>query len=303
MAWRAISDTVRQSESLASLSDLGERLYWRLLAHSDSYGRVAGSPAKTRAECFPLLDVSHEEVGAALAELEDVGRIWVYEEDETWVIQITDFETHQPRDLLRKRGVSRLPESKTLKAGLRTAQGRTLYEVPAKPQEGRKGAAYSGPRAAQSRREESRREEKSSSTRAQGDAELAAAALAERLDELSLNGRTRDLALAEPDRANAWIDLAMTEAKSNRAGFVRTGLQTGEWPSPRTARADEASTDCPECGVPCKGPRTLAEHIHNLHDGPIPDHWEQLDAQVAGEARAHARPSPDPDAALTSEGT
>lgn len=251
MAWRALSDTVRQSESLASLTDLGERLYWRLLAHSDSYGRIAGSPPKTRAECFPLLEVSHEEVGAALSELEAVGRIWLYVQDEIQVIQITNFDTHQPKDLIRKRGTSRLPESPTLKFGEvtdlapawygpRAPQGGPRAAVdnnsPANQHKGRTRAPLVGPRAAQSREEESRREEKSSSTRAQDDAEQAAAALLERLDALGLNGRTREQALAEPDRATAWIDLAQTEAKSNQAGFVRTGIQTGEWPSVRTPK-------------------------------------------------------------------
>lgn len=35
---------------------------------------------------------------------------------------------------------------------------------------------------------------------------------------------------------------------------------------------------CPTCGVPTKGPRTLAEHQHVSHDGSVPDHWLHTEA-------------------------
>lgn len=67
---------------------------------------------------------------------------------------------------------------------------------------------------------------------------------------------------------------------------------------------------CPRCGLACKGPRTLAEHMHQLHGGPLPEHWKTGDGLVEPTAidpvRARVSPSPggvSPDAPLGSEGT
>jgi hypothetical protein len=46
--------------------------------------------------------------------------------------------------------------------------------------------------------------------------------------------------------------------------------------------APATKTTCPHCGLSLKGPRTLAEHVHQMHDGPMPAHWER----VASHARA-----------------
>lgn len=40
---------------------------------------------------------------------------------------------------------------------------------------------------------------------------------------------------------------------------------------------------CPRCGLEVAGPRTLAEHVRNSHDGPLPEHWAQADALVRSE--------------------
>jgi hypothetical protein len=104
MAWRAILDTVAASETLAELSDFAERLYWRILSKSDPWGRIAGTPAKVRALCVPLLSVTNEQVAQALDELERVGRIERYTVDGVTVLQVTDFEENQPRDVRRGPG-------------------------------------------------------------------------------------------------------------------------------------------------------------------------------------------------------
>lgn len=66
-----------------------------------------------------------------------------------------------------------------------------------------------------------------------GDPNHAAAALLEKLDQLGLNGTARQLATDDPARAQAWLDVAATEATTNPAGFVLAGLRSGEWPSAR----------------------------------------------------------------------
>lgn len=38
-----------------------------------------------------------------------------------------------------------------------------------------------------------------------------------------------------------------------------------------------AKIKCPECGLPCKGPNTLAEHRYTSHGGPLPPVWATAD--------------------------
>lgn len=286
MAYRAIVDTVGHSESLAKVGHLAERLYWRLVAHSDAHGRVPGSPSKTRAMCFPLLDVSHEEVGEALCELEEVERIWVYEVDGVKTIQIVAFDDNQPKEFLRRRGTSRLPESPTLKSGMTSEHSRTIYKLPAKPDDSGTTPANGGSAPSPKELKERKRSKpnsSSSTTRAgatpetgqEGDA--AAEEILEQLTVLGITGDVLQLGLAEPDRAEAWLELAADEAESNAAGFVANGLRSKVWPSERNAAGRPAKGPiCPQCGLEFKGRRTLAEHMHVSHDEPLPD--DQADA-------------------------
>lgn len=61
----------------------------------------------------------------------------------------------------------------------------------------------------------------------------AAAGLEHELEQLQAGRTLRALAVADPDRALAWIQTAKIEADRNAAGFVRRGLESGEWPSRR----------------------------------------------------------------------
>jgi hypothetical protein len=109
VSWRAIHDTTPHSETLSRLSHLAERLFFRMLSQSDPWGRLPGSPAKIRARCLPTLDISNEELIDALVELVDVGRILIYPAapNEELACQLVDFDEHQPKALLGKRGSSR----------------------------------------------------------------------------------------------------------------------------------------------------------------------------------------------------
>lgn len=105
MAWRAIQDSVTTSESLASLTDFAERLFWRMLAKSDPWGRLPGSARKIRALCVPLVARATEaRIEAALTELREAGRISRYRAKDATVIQIVDFEDNQPSDVLGRSG-------------------------------------------------------------------------------------------------------------------------------------------------------------------------------------------------------
>lgn len=104
MAWRAIQSTVGVSTTLASLTDVQERVWWRLVGHSDPWGRLDARPAKVRALCWPMLThITDEAAGEALLTLQRLERIVVYERGGAQVIQILDFEEHQPREAFRKR--------------------------------------------------------------------------------------------------------------------------------------------------------------------------------------------------------
>lgn len=46
-----------------------------------------------------------------------------------------------------------------------------------------------------------------------------------------------------------------------------------EIPDARAARC--------HCGLSCRGPAALAEHVYLAHDGPVPAHWERAEALAA----------------------
>jgi hypothetical protein len=108
MGWRAITDTLPQSETLSRVSHLAERVYFRMLSQSDTWGRLSGSPAKIKAKCLPTLDVTTEDLVDALEELVNVGRIIVYAQaNGELACQLVEFDEHQPKALLGRRGSSR----------------------------------------------------------------------------------------------------------------------------------------------------------------------------------------------------
>jgi hypothetical protein len=113
MAWRAIQDSVATSESLSQLNDFTERLYWRMLAKSDPWGRLPGSPKKLRGLCVPLVArASENRIEEALVDLAYVNRIERYEVDGTPYVQLVDFAENQPNDVLGRSGArytSRFP--------------------------------------------------------------------------------------------------------------------------------------------------------------------------------------------------
>lgn len=39
------------------------------------------------------------------------------------------------------------------------------------------------------------------------------------------------------------------------------------------------AVECRHCGVELKGALTLAEHLYNQHDGPVPAHYASIEAR------------------------
>lgn len=101
-----------------------------------------------------------------------------------------------------------------------------------------------------------------------------------RLDDIGLGGKAVTLAIENPRRAKAWLDRAAHKAKTNPAGYVLTGLTSGEWPTTKalestsTGAQPQQRSTCPECGLHLKGPRTLTDHLHVSHGHPMPDDVE-----------------------------
>lgn len=113
MTYRAIQDTVAYSSSLNALTAPAERLYWRLLAHSDSHGRLPGTIEKVRARCIPIVKPrpTDDQIEAWLGELSAVGRVQRYTVDGADYVQILEFDANQPPEYLRRRGASKYPSA------------------------------------------------------------------------------------------------------------------------------------------------------------------------------------------------
>ena len=39
--------------------------------------------------------------------------------------------------------------------------------------------------------------------------------------------------------------------------------------------------DCPLCGLRTKGPRTLSEHLYQMHNGGEPETWAEIDRRTS----------------------
>jgi hypothetical protein len=78
---------------------------------------------------------------------------------------------------------------------------------------------------------------------------------------------------ATPERheIEALIDSAERLSRSivSNLGVLRSEIAKLELP-------EALERDCPRCGLKTKGPRSLAEHLYQLHDGPEPEHWQTL---------------------------
>lgn len=66
------------------------------------------------------------------------------------------------------------------------------------------------------------------------------------------------------------MDLRAAQAKLVEMRSILAGMNL---PEPSTLRC--------QCGLSFKGPRTLSEHVHTSHGGPLPDHWLAVDELAA----------------------
>jgi hypothetical protein len=112
---RLISRTLGSSRKFAALQQtagkLGEfaqSLYPLLVANSDDYGRMAGDAFTVKHAVFPTSPRREDDFLAAIQSMHRVRLIHWYEANGLQLIQIMDFEAHQPG--LHKRTGSKFPE-------------------------------------------------------------------------------------------------------------------------------------------------------------------------------------------------
>lgn len=74
----------------------------------------------------------------------------------------------------------------------------------------------------------------------------------------------------------ARYDLTAAQAKISEALRMVAAMDLPENAGERVA--------CPRCGAKLQGTLLLAEHVYNSHDGPVPAHWLELEARLAGDA-------------------
>jgi hypothetical protein len=114
---RLISRTLGSSRKFAALlrvsgklGEFAQTLYPMLVAHSDDFGRLAGDAFTVKHAVFPTSPRREEEFNAALDAMHAVRLVHRYvTADGLQVLQIMDFESHQPG--LHKRTGSKFPEA------------------------------------------------------------------------------------------------------------------------------------------------------------------------------------------------
>lgn len=111
---RLISRTLGSSRKFAALAvnagrlgEFAQALYPLLVSHSDDFGRQAGDAFTVKHAVFPTSPRREADFAAALLAMDRVGIVQLYEADGQQVVQIVDFDEHQPG--LTKRTRSRFP--------------------------------------------------------------------------------------------------------------------------------------------------------------------------------------------------
>jgi hypothetical protein len=111
---RLISRTLGSSRKFAALpiaagklAEFAQSLYPMLVANSDDFGRMDGDPFTVKHAVFPTSARKEDEFRTALDALRRVGLIALYEVGDRIVLQIMEFDKHQPG--LHRRTESEFP--------------------------------------------------------------------------------------------------------------------------------------------------------------------------------------------------
>lgn len=112
---RIIRDSCKTSHSLAAVSDLAERIFWRVVTLMDDFGRYHGSPKALMAACFPegAYELTRRRFDHALLELvkQDMLRFYIVD-DRRYVYSPT-----WPKFQRRRASGSKFPQPTDSKSG------------------------------------------------------------------------------------------------------------------------------------------------------------------------------------------
>ena len=108
--WRAISINLLTSTRWQSIDDPAARLWVGILLTTDAYGATSGDADMLRATALKKLRWTRRKVEKALDVLEGSGLIERYIVDGDEWVQITNFDTHQHPEFLRKRAPRKSPD-------------------------------------------------------------------------------------------------------------------------------------------------------------------------------------------------
>ncbi|MBQ9963581.1 MAG: hypothetical protein IJP14_00475 [Clostridia bacterium] len=111
MANRILRESICTSGTIDRLSYFEEVCFYRLLVQCDDFGRMDARPAVLRSRLFPLReDVESKAIMQAIARLEEVNLLVVYEYDGQPFLQVCTWEKHQRVRNKRAKYPSPFPE-------------------------------------------------------------------------------------------------------------------------------------------------------------------------------------------------
>lgn len=92
---RFIKESCRSSKNLDRLTDLEERLFWRLVTTADDYGRFLACPELVRSSCFPYKSITSDRIKTCLISLQTNDLIKLYYDDDREYGYFLKWEKHQ----------------------------------------------------------------------------------------------------------------------------------------------------------------------------------------------------------------
>ncbi|WP_067924810.1 hypothetical protein [Alicyclobacillus shizuokensis] len=94
---RIVKESIRTSDTLASISADAERLFWRLVVSADDFGRFDARPNIVLGQCMSafLGTFTAEQVESWLSELEQAGLIQLYTVEGRRYLVLTKWDKHQ----------------------------------------------------------------------------------------------------------------------------------------------------------------------------------------------------------------